>query len=150
MKQKYTSADTSINSKKRPAIYGKVNYTDGTVIDYGCGKHFDEYGLPANVRGYDPYNRPDGDALNGHYDKAFCSNVLNVIAEKEVRNDILKTMKALADVVYITVYEGDGTGKGKPTKKDCYQLNRKTREYLDEVREVFQTVSIKRGVIIAR
>ena len=150
MEQRYTSADTSINSKKKPAIYSKVNVTSGSILDYGCGKYFDSYGLPENISGYDKYNRPDAEVLTRHYDKVLCSNVLNVIAEKSVRLEILKSMRALGDVVYITVYEGDKTGKGKATKKECFQLNRTLREYMPEISEVFTDVSVKRGMIIAR
>ena len=81
-KQKYDSRETSIN-KRKPAIYNKIenkiNETD-QVIDYGCGKYFDEYNLPENFFGYDPYNRPDESVLNKEYDIALCSNVLNVIS----------------------------------------------------------------------
>lgn len=50
--------------------------------------------------------------------------------------------------VYITVYEGDGSGIGKKTLKG-YQLNKKTSEYLEELREVFPDAKMKNGVIRA-
>lgn len=146
MKQKYTSADTSINSKKRPAIYNLVSKTiteNETVLDYGCGKYFDNYNLPKNYHGYDPYNRPDETELNRRYDVALCSNVLNVIMEKEIRLDILYTLKNLADKIMITVYEGDKSGEGKKTKENCYQLNWKWRKYLPELIEVFGVNNVK-------
>ena len=72
MKQKYTSANTSIN-KEPPAIYklvsNKIKETD-QVIDYGCGKYFDDYNLPNNYFGYDPYNRDDKSVLGKKYDIA--------------------------------------------------------------------------------
>ena len=146
MRQQFTSAATSINSTKRPAIYGMVSDRipeDLNVIDYGCGKYFDNYGLPENYSGYDPFNRNDPETLAHHYDVALCSNVLNVIAEPEVRQDILKTLKGLADVVYITVYEGNGSGIGKATKKDCYQLNRKRGSYIPEIVSVFGAGNVR-------
>lgn len=146
MKQKYTSADTSINSKKLPAIYGiiKGRVTENeTVLDYGCGKYFDDYNLPENFHGYDPFNRPNEAELNRQYDVALCSNVLNVIMEKEIRLDLLRTLQKLADRIMITVYEGDRTGEGKETKEDCFQLNRKKREYLPELIEVFGAKNVK-------
>ena len=150
MRQEFTSAGTSINSSKLPAIYRKVPYTDGTVLDYGCGRFFENYNLPENVKGFDPYNYPVTSNLERHYDKVFCSNVLNVIKEREIRLGLLETLKTLGSVVYITVYEGDGSGTGKVTKKDCYQLNRKARDYIGEISEIFETVEIKQGVIVAR
>lgn len=139
MKQKYTSANTSIN-KEPPAIYklvsNKIKETD-QVIDYGCGKYFDDYNLPNNYFGYDPYNRDDKSVLGKKYDIALCSNVLNVIMEKECRMELLHNLKEIADKVYITVYEGSGSRTGKVTMPDCYQLNRKRRDYFEEIKEVF-------------
>lgn len=144
--QKYTSADTSINSKKIPAIYNlvssKIKPTD-QVIDYGCGKYFDNYNLPENFVGYDPYNRDIKEVLNRKYDVALCSNVLNVIMEDEIRSDLLRTLKAIATKVFITIYEGDGDGIGKPTKEDCFQLNRKKRSYLPELISMFGDGNVK-------
>ena len=149
MKQKYTSANTSINSKRLPAIYGNLNLKEtGMTIDYGCGKFFDSYHLPETVKGYDPFNRPDEAVLGYHYNSAICSNVLNVIMEEDVREEVLTTLANLADTVYITVYEGTGSGVGAVTKKDCYQLNRKKREYLPELKKVFSSVTQNRGMFI--
>ena len=146
MEQKYTSANTSINSKKLPAIYrmvsGRINETE-KVIDYGCGKYFDSYNLPENYHGYDPYNRPEKSELNTKYNIALCSNVLNVIMEREARYNLLNTLKNLADKVFITVYEGDKSGKGKTTKNDCYQLNRKRGDYIPELVDVFGYGNVK-------
>lgn len=150
MQQKYTSADTSINSTKLPAIYKKIDITAGEILDYGCGKFFDSYNLPANVHGYDKYNRPQENELNRKYDTVLCSNVLNVIAEKEVRQEVLRTLKSLGKTVCITVYEGNRSGIGAETKADCYQLNRPLKGYLQEVSEVFENVTIKNGMIIGR
>lgn len=147
--QKYTSADTSIN-KDRPAIYRLISdriKADDLVIDYGCGKYFDDYELPDNYFGYDPFNRDNKELLNRKYDVALCSNVLNVIMEEEIRDELLHTLKEIADKVYITVYEGDGEGIGRQTKKDCFQLNRKRKAYLPELVRVFgkDNVRYKKG-----
>lgn len=155
MNQRYTSRGTSIN-RRRPAIYTKlmkagIRFERETAIDYGCGRYFDDYGLPKTVVGYDPYNgKGNEDLLDGFYDVAICSNVLNVIAEPEVREDILFDLARIAETVYITVYEGDKSGKGKPSGKDSWQENRRLRDYLPEVEDVFSEVTIKNGVIIAR
>lgn len=149
MKQRYTSAATSINSKRMPAIYKKVDIDKGLILDYGCGRFFDSYGLPKNVHGYDKYNRPNTEELNMKYDKVLCSNVLNVIAEREIRLEVLEDLKRLGNTVYITVYEGNKTGIGAETKSDCYQLNRTLQSYLSEVAEVFGRVTVRNGMIIA-
>lgn len=154
-KQRYTSAATSINSAKMPKIYGIIKGTinpEMTVIDYGCGRYFDNYGLPENYFGYDPYNRPDKAVLERHYNVALCSNVLNVVAEWEIRREILETLRELADTVYITVYEGNRSGKGKQTREDCYQLNRRLCDYIPEVVTVFGAGNVKyyKGMLIAQ
>ena len=140
MKQKYTSADTSINSTKLPAIYrmifGKIKETEA-VLDYGCGKFFDNYNLPKNYFGYDPFNRADASVLNRTYDVSLCSNVLNVIMEKEIRLDVLRTLKGISNKSIITIYEGNKSGIGRVTKKDCYQLNKKRCDYFPEREEIF-------------
>ena len=66
MTQTYTSANTSINSAKLPAVYNKINWhqailTNETIMDYGCGKFnnakdFVE-GIGFEWHGYDKYNR---------------------------------------------------------------------------------------------
>ena len=145
-KQKYTSANTSINSTKLPAIYKMVAPTikdTETVIDYGCGKYFDSYHLQENFNGYDPYNRPDAEMLTRKYDIALCSNVLNVIMEREQRIDLLNKLKDLAKKTFITIYEGNGSGNGKVTKDDCYQLNRKRGDYIPELVEVFGAGNVR-------
>ena len=139
-KQQYTSANTSINKNKLPRIYGLVRDRIGsgeTVIDYGCGKYFDNWGLPENFVGYDPFNRPNDELLNKHYDVALCSNVLNVIKEKEARLGVLEALKNLASRIYITVYEGDRSRNSKETKDDCYQLNWSRGDYIPELVQIF-------------
>lgn len=161
--QQYTSAETSINSSKLPAVFGKVDWKPGTVnFDNGGGK-FDnatEYLETKGVKNliYDPYNRSQ-EHNNSVIDKisrqkadtATISNVLNVIQEKEARLEVLRNTKAaLKDggTAYITIYEGNGSGIGKPSSKG-YQLNMKTKDYLSEVQEVFPNSHIQRGMIVA-
>ena len=144
-KQKYTSANTSINSTKLPRIYKLISTrinNDVKVIDYGCGKFFDNYNLPDNYVGYDPYNRPDDEVLKAKYDVALCSNVLNVIMEPEIRTSLLNELKDLARTVFITVYEGDKSGEGKVSKEDCFQLNRKRKDYIPELVNVFGSENV--------
>lgn len=165
VEQEFTSKDTSINSTKLPAIYKLVDFPKGTlVLDYGGGR-FDnavEWLAEKEVEGvvYDPYNRSaehNRDVVrrvreNGGADITLCSNVLNVIKEPEARLGVLKNIRKLtkpSGKVYITVYEGKGTGEGKQSQKDSYQLNRKTSDYLDEVHQVFPDAQRKGKLIFA-
>lgn len=165
IEQEYTSANTSINSNKLPAIFRMVNFEKGSVnLDYGGGKFdnateylHDEFDATNLV--YDPYNRSEehnDDVIrqieeNGGADTVTCSNVLNVIKEPEVRQNILQNIQSLlkeGGTVYITVYEGKGDSKAHSTKAG-YQLNRKTNEYIDEVKNVFPNAERRGKLIVA-
>ena len=41
MKQTFTSAGTSINRDKLPAVFRKADFTSRAIFDYGCGKYTD-------------------------------------------------------------------------------------------------------------
>lgn len=160
--QEFTSENTSINSKKLPAIFNMVTFNPGTVnLDYGGGRfnnvaeYLKQYDVINLV--YDPYNRSSEHNQevirlireHGGADTATCSNVLNVIKEPEVRLNVLKNISKLVKsggTVYITVYEGKGNNEGAPTKSG-YQLNRKTADYLEEIQEVFPECK-RRGKLI--
>ena len=163
--QKISSANTSINSSKLPAIFRLVKFEPDTLnLDYGGGK-FDnaaEYLAQQNVTNlvYDPYNRStqhNAEVLqkvreNGGADTVTISNVLNVIAEPEARLTVLRNAKKLVKPggnVYITVYEGNKSGEGTETKSG-YQLNKGTADYIDEISSVFSTVNRKGKLIIAK
>ncbi len=161
--QKYSSANTSINSKKVPAIFHKVQWRKNDLnLDYGGGK-YDTASEYLKTQGavnfvYDPYNRSAVhnnkvyDLLE-YFTTCTISNVLNVIKEKEVRIAILKKLSFKlkpGTPVFITVYEGDKSGIGKETKKDCYQTNMRLKDYVPEVQEAFSSVEIQNGMIIAK
>jgi hypothetical protein len=158
----YSSAKTSINKTKTPAVFKKVQWTRGTKnIDWGGGK-YDTATVYLSQQGvsnwiYDPYNRTPWEnrtaLLQGPFDTATCSNVLNVIYNIE---DRLVALKGIRDnlkvygVAYITVYEGDKSGQVKVNvKKDSCQLNRRLKDYLPEIQKVFEndTIILKYGVI---
>ena len=158
MKQVYTSANTSVNMKKLPAIYTKAEkHITGKVLDYGCGKytvliknHAEKHGF--RWSGYDKFNQTA--EQNAHAfkkaDVVISSNVLNVIEEKEVRKDVLKKMAKRGNKLLITVYEGDKSGKGKRSKTDCWQENRRVADYLEEVEQATgYKARIENSVIIA-
>ena len=162
--QEISSANTSINSGKLPAIFKMVTFKPDTVnLDYGGGK-FDnvaDYLKDQNVTNlvYDPYNRSaehNNNVIkelkkNGGADSATISNVLNVIKEPNARQTVLRNVYSLLKSgapVYITVYEGTGLGDEKETKSG-YQLNRKTQDYLEEVQKVFPNAKRKGKLIMA-
>lgn len=162
--QEYTSANTSINSAKLPAIFSMVNFKPETInLDYGGGK-FDNATTALEGKGvtnliYDPYNRSSGhnkDVIdtvrkNGGADTVTCSNVLNVIKEPEARKAVIKNIYSLlknSGTAYFTVYEGTGKGNEGPTKSG-YQLNKKTSDYVEEISSVFPSVSRHGKLIIA-
>lgn len=162
--QEFSSAATSINSNKLPAIYNMVEFRPGdVVVDFGGGK-FDNavnYLKDKNVTllVYDPYNRSaehNKEVLrllkeHGGADAAVNSNVLNVIKEPEAREAVLRNIKKITKrgaPIYITVYEGRGDGAEGPTKSG-YQLNRKTGDYMNEVGSVFSNVKRKGKLITA-
>lgn len=162
--QVYTSAKTSINSSKLPAIFKLVKWESDTVnADVGGGK-FDnatEFLSSLNVKSYiyDPYNRSaehnnsvcKAISNNDGTDTTTCSNVLNVIAEKEARKAvILNCYNFLKEngTAYFTVYEGNKSGEGKETTSG-YQLNQKTEYYVSEIKTVFRNVTRKGKLIIA-
>jgi N12 class adenine-specific DNA methylase len=160
--QEISSAKTSI--KQIPALFKDKNVKFGKVnIDIGGGKfdlatdYLKSIGTLNLV--FDPYNRSEAvnaDTLNylrGGYkaDTATCANVLNVIKEPAARaNVILETAKAILPNgrVYFMVYEGDGSGVGKETSSG-WQNNRKTRDYMDEIRKYFRGVQRQGKLITA-
>ena len=163
IRQKFGSGATSL--RQVAAGFKKIDFAPGTVnLDLGGGK-FDEGTKYLAEKGvtnlvYDPVNRSSEenwkiyDAVrNGGVDTVTCNNVLNVIGEAEARdNVILQAAKALkpGGVAYFTVYEGDGSGKGRQSKSDSWQEHRKTKTYVGEVERHFGNVSLRNGVIEAR
>ena len=163
--QKYSSAATSINSSKLPAVFNLVDFEEGTLnLDYGGGR-FDNVAEALAERGvtnlvFDPFNRTKehNDLViktikqNGGADTITCSNVLNVIAEQGVRLSVISNIKKLlkpSGIAYFTVYEGNGTGVGAESSKG-YQLNRKTRDYVEEIAMIFPREKIQpRGKVIS-
>jgi hypothetical protein len=169
LEQKYKSAGTSINSSKLPATFGRLEKANviqpGMVIaDLGGGK-FDnaiQWAEQKQAKLYviDPYNRtPEYNnksieaVKTTGADIVLINNVLNVIAEVEVRKELLNTAKSYlknGGKCFILIYEGDSSGVGKETQKgSSWQNNQKTATYLAEVQEVFGSAVIKMGLIVA-
>lgn len=159
--QTISSANTSIN-RRLPALFGKLpdNIRNCQMLDYGCGKYPEYVRKWAEERGisltsYDKYNYPCDNWYREHgYDVVTLSNVLNVVNSWRIRWDIIQDcFDCLRDggQLYITVYEGDRTGTGRRTKSDCWQENRRLKDYLFEVGRIFGqgNAKIHNGTIIA-
>jgi site-specific DNA-cytosine methylase len=164
--QRISSADTSRNqvaaafkSKAFKAAAGDLN------IDIGGGKYDLGTEFLANELGvrnivYDPFNRTEEqnrsavDFLRrGNLgDTVTANNVLNVIAEPDVRrNVILQVAKALKPdgTAFFQVHEGKKDGVAKQTR-DGWQNNRKAADYMTEVSEHFKDVTRSGNLIIAK
>lgn len=150
MSQKITSAKTSINSTRVPALFKHpaIQWQAGTRnLDWGGGRYdtATEFlkGLGVENAIYDPYNREaahNARVLAGSpYDSATVSNVLNVVQGKENRRNIIKDVLdnvKEGGIIYIKIYEGNGSGTGEETQQgSCWQENRKTSSYVDELKE---------------
>ena len=150
--QTYTSANTSVNSKRLPAIYKKIDwyriklqYNKLVVLDIGAGKytqHIKEYieSKGGEYIPYDPYNLSPADNLyafaNFHRATAIiCSNVFNVIKEEKVIYDLHGMITKYNVPYFISVYEGDKSWIGHETKKGCWQRNEAIDAYLMNCRE---------------
>lgn len=168
MSQTYTSAGTSINRTKLPAVYKKAHFYSKNILDYGCGqytKHIEEHVKSLNkiYLPYDPYNQPVQEQIatdeklnlllaNECPIDVVCSNVLNVIDDDEEINGIAKT---IMDIImrtggfgFITVYEGDKSGIGRQTGKDQYQRNEPLKNYLKYFNgHIKVRASIRNGMI---
>ena len=161
--QGFGSAGTSLNQVAR--AFRHIDWKPGTVnVDIGGGR-FDratEYLAEKEVENlvFDPFNR---DAEHNRAiaervrekkaDTVTCNNVLNVIdTERSRANVILQAAKALKPegTAYFSVYEGDKSGVGRQTKSDSWQNNRPTKDYIDEVKQYFDDVTLKNNIIIAK
>ena len=164
IEQKYSSRKTSINRSRTPAVFKKVNWEPNTVnADLGGGRYDNatEYLLGQGVTNYiyDPFNRPPkcnelalSKIKGGQCDTVTISNVLCVIKEPENRYQLLINAidcLKLGGVVYITIYAGNGTGVGRSTTGG-YQLNKKIREYLPEIKLFFNDTTLKNNMITAK
>lgn len=163
--QKYSSKNTSVNTKKLAKIWNHINYDSLSfpfrIVDYGCGRAWGNTQAflqkqvnKLNYYPYDPFwvnsqqNLEAQESLNNNQiDLCICANVLNVIQEEDILKDIIKDI-IKTPIWIIQVYEGDGSGNGKVSKKDCYQRNQKIADYLQYFPEEWQSkIFIYKGFI---
>ena len=146
--QEFTSAKTSINSKRLPAIYNKLNWSKlwrdsvsipPVILDVGAGRHITHIKEFVEFQGfayapYDPYNLPKSTntlSLALEPSVIICSNVFNVIKEKEIHYEIHRLIRNKNCPFFITVYEGDKSLVGHSTMSNqSYQRNETIDFYL--------------------
>ena len=158
--QTHTSQGTA--RSQVPAIH-KWGLLGTRNLDYGGGpfnkatEYLSGFGVANFVM--DPYNR----TLEHNFGvytalkdtpapSAIIANVLNVIPGQMNRNKVLSVVKALVErdgLILIACHPGNGSGVGQETLKGCWQENRPTRSYLQEVQAVFPSAYYKHGYIIA-
>lgn len=157
--QQYTSANTSVNSKRLPAIYKKIKwelFANGVVVDIGAGKytnHIKEFLKTWNIDyvPYDPYNLSVAENLYAscRFHEAscvICSNVFNVIKEMQVIYDLHDLITSFNVPYFITVYEGDKSWLGHETRKGCWQRNETKEAYIINHKETLVGSVITRQV----
>jgi len=160
-----TAYSTKTARKQVPAIVGKVHRAGGwkagnVNLDLGGGP----YGLTTEaLRRYgvsnivlDPGFQPESDQAATRSqlearpaDSCTISNVLNVIPDSLERARILQTACELTrGRIYVTVYEGDRSGKLKQTR-DGWQANRCLKDWLHEIVVLLgYPATSKNGVIV--
>ena len=165
--QKISSADTSINSSKPANAFTKLLTKDAFKkgsknLDIGGGRFDNVNTLLQEKAGatnivYDPFNRTkahNAEAVKkmagGKSDTVTINNTLNVIEDTPNQIRVLEQAKDAVKKngkVYISVYEGDRTGVGRPTSKG-WQRNEKVEDYLETVKQVFPEARIENKIIV--
>ena len=105
---------------------------------------------------YDPFNRTEEENKNAlsipcdDFETVTCANTLNVIKELSDRQKIYAMAQKYVNAVCLfSVYEGNKSGIGHETKKDCWQNNRIYKDYINEISEYFDHVHTVYGTIVA-
>lgn len=162
--QDISSAGTS--RPQIPAVFKSDTFIPrGTNIDIGAGKYDigkqyleSERGVSESVP-FDPFNRSvESNRMaverlqsGERFGTATIPNTLNVIAETSARdNVILQAARAIEPegVAYFQIWEGDKSGIGGKTSAG-FQNNKKTADYVEEIRQHFTDVRKTENIIVA-
>lgn len=166
LEQRFTSAKTSL-PKNEPSLYKSAVFQSslkrgGQNLDIGAGrteyatKLLAEKGVKNAT--FDPFNRPQEvnariirDITSGkRFNTVTAANVLNVIAEPEVRdNVILEAAKAVSPNgrVFFDVYTAPRAGEVKG--RDSFQTGMKPQEYIPEIEKHFGKVERSGSIVVA-
>lgn len=158
--QEYSSSKTCLN--QIPALFRKWEFNEGSLnLDIGGGKfnlttEFLENTYRVVNIVYAPFNRTEEENQNAlsipceKFETVTCANTLNVIKELAERQKIYALAQKYVNAVCLfSVYEGDKSGIGCESKKDCWQNNRVYKDYIDEISEYFDYVHTVYGTIVA-
>ena len=139
-------------------ILARHNYLNGefTVLDYGCGKGDDLREIEAHgidISGWDPVHFPDGELINS--DIVNLGFVLNVIEEREERNETLKRAWNYADKLLIVsvMIAGESVIQQFTPYKDGVITSRKTfQKYYSqsEIRSYVETTLEENAVAVGQ
>jgi len=147
-----------------PAIFRKIRWGEGQVnLDLGGGRfekatnYLHSLGVNNIVLDKHARDRKDNFLAESYLDMYGCdsvtiSNVLCVVRTKGERLNILYTALRYVKTggaIYISIYAGDGSGKGRRTKSNTWQNNRPLKTYLKEIQEVFPNARLEKGYIFA-
>ena len=139
-------------------ILARHNYLNGefTVLDYGCGKGDDLHELEAHgldISGWDPVHFPDGELIKS--DIVNLGFVLNVIEDREERNETLRRAWEYADKLLIVsvMIAGEGLIQQFTPYKDGIITSRKTfQKYYSqsEIRSYVETTLDENAVAVGQ
>lgn len=162
--QKISGKDTSRKQTASTFTTFGFNATD-RVLDWGGGKYdlaktaMEETYPGITFEVVDKYNRTPSHNnriynmfKNNKADVLTINNVLNVIDDMdEINNVISESKQYLKDdgIAYISIYEGDKSGRHIQTTKEGFQNNEPTRYYLPIVKKYYKNAEIKQGIIVA-
>ena len=154
--QSITSKNTALNQVA--STFKAFNFDNCLILDYGCGKGMSKEFCEKTYNNckvfmYDPFhgfNETDSflkQCKESAKNIITCNNVLNVLQD-DILQSVIAQVALLAnynrcDIIF-KIYEGDKSGNGKISKKDCYQRNEKTENYIPLIIEMFNEYHIIR------
>ncbi|HDN27435.1 MAG TPA: hypothetical protein ENG03_10135 [Thioploca sp.] len=155
--QQMSSAATSLNQVNPGIKMILPKLVNKTVLDIGGGKYDTNKiyatGLGVKLYVYDKFNRSEAEnaqALACDPDVIVCNNVLNVIDDGQAMRNLIAFCASYEVSCYFTVYEGNKSGIGRPSKKECWQRNWKTADYVPILRKYFRSVDCEGKLIFCQ
>lgn len=160
--QSYSSKSTSIQLSPGtlPKPYHQINWEkfhNKIVFDYGCGRPETQIKIKeylgqylVQYLGYDKFYPSDSLKTISLGEIIICANCICAIKEDEIVQDIITLIVSQGTPFIFKIYEGDKTGIGKQSKKDCWQRNTRTKEYLTLFNWGKKPVRVFKGFIIRK
>lgn len=151
--QTITSKNTALNQVA--STFKAFNFDNCLILDYGCGKGLSKEFCEKTYNNckvflYDPYHNFDEldsflrQCKESKKNVIACNNVLNVLqndALRQVVSDIAVYSNYYCTDIIFKIYEGDRSGIGRISKKDCYQRNEKTESYVSFITNTIKLIS---------